>query len=339
MEAVRMKARDVMTRAVATARPDMPVREIAALLLAHVISAVPVIDDNGGPIGMVSEGDLVGRDEEARKARRDWWLTLLAEGTELNPDFLASLRRSETRAREIMSAPVVTVEEDTDIRDIARLLTEYRIKRVPVVRDGRVVGIVSRADLLRGMTAGETAPARPEAAETRHDFFARINHHFHPGHHGAAAPAAQPPSTAGGPLQAEDFRHLVADFHHQEAEHQSAARRAAAAQRRNQVKELIERHIHDDNWRTLLHQARQAAEHGEKESLLLRFPRELLSDGGRAVNAPEPDWPQTLRGEAAEIYRRWERDLKPRGFGIAARVLDFPGGMPGDIGLFLVWDA
>jgi hypothetical protein len=60
------------------------------------------------------------------------------------------------------------------------------------------------------------------------------------------------------------------------------------------------------------------------------------SDGGRAVNAPRADWPKTLRGEAAEIYLRREHDLKPHGFGIAARVLDFPGGMPGDIGLFLV---
>jgi hypothetical protein len=77
--------------------------------------------------------------------------------------------------------------------------------------------------------------------------------------------------------------------------------------------------------------------HGEKEAMLLRLPSHLCSDGGRAVNAPRADWPKTLRGEAAEIYLRWERDLKPHGFGISARVLEFPGGMPGDIGLFLVW--
>jgi len=71
--------------------------------------------------------------------------------------------------------------------------------------------------------------------------------------------------------------------------------------------------------------------------MLLRLPSQLCSDGDRAVNAPRADWPKTLRGEAAEIYLRWERDLKPHGFGISARVLDFPGGMPGDIGLFLVW--
>jgi hypothetical protein len=101
--------------------------------------------------------------------------------------------------------------------------------------------------------------------------------------------------------------------------------------------ELIDRHISDESWRALVHQARQAAEHGEKEFMVLRFPSQLCSDGGRAVNAAEPDWPVTLRGEAAEIYLRRERDLKLNGFRLAARVLDFPGGMPGDIGLFLVW--
>jgi hypothetical protein len=71
--------------------------------------------------------------------------------------------------------------------------------------------------------------------------------------------------------------------------------------------------------------------------MLLRFPGELCSDGGRAVNVPDPNWPQTLRGEAAEMYLRWERDLKPCGFHLAARIVDFPGGMPGNIGLFLIW--
>jgi hypothetical protein len=63
-----------------------------------------------------------------------------------------------------------------------------------------------------------------------------------------------------------------------------------------------------------LHNARQAAEHGQKELMLLHFPSQLCSDGGRAINAVEPNWPRSLRGEAAEIYLRWERDLKPHGF-------------------------
>ena len=90
------------------------------------------------------------------------------------------------------------------------------------------------------------------------------------------------------------------------------------------------------NWSTLVDQTLQAAEHGERKWMLLRLPSQLCSDGGRSVNAPRADWPKTLRGEAAEIYLRWERDLKAHGFGISASVLGFPGGTPGDIGLFLV---
>ncbi len=86
-----------------------------------------------------------------------------------------------------------------------------------------------------------------------------------------------------------------------------------------------------------LHQARAAAEHGEQEFMVLRFPADLCTDHGRAINAPQQDWPKTLRGEAAEIYLQWEHELKPRGFRLTARVLDFPDGKPGDIGLFLAW--
>ena len=86
-----------------------------------------------------------------------------------------------------------------------------------------------------------------------------------------------------------------------------------------------------------MHNARQAAENGQKEFMLLGFPSQLCSDGGRAINALEPNSPRTLRGGAAQIYMRWERNLKPHGFRLTARMLDFPGGIPGDIGLFLAW--
>ena len=79
------------------------------------------------------------------------------------------------------------------------------------------------------------------------------------------------------------------------------------------------------------------AESGDHEFLLLRFPSQLCADGGRAINSDLLDWPATPRGEAAELYLRWERDLRPGGFLLDARVLDYPVGMPGDIGLFLVW--
>ena len=140
-----MNAREVMASAVISATGDTPVRDIARLLLQNHISAVPILDKSGAPIGMVSEGDLLGRDETESSARREWWLTLLAEGESLGPDFLSSLRRPDRVASD-MSKPVITVGEDTDTGEIARTLAAYRIKRVPVVRNGQVVGIVSRGE-------------------------------------------------------------------------------------------------------------------------------------------------------------------------------------------------
>ena len=87
----------------------------------------------------------------------------------------------------------------------------------------------------------------------------------------------------------------------------------------------------------MLQNARAAAESGKAEYMLLRFPNQLCIDSGRAITNAESGWPGTLRGEAAELYLRWERELKPQGFSLYACVLEFPDGKPGDIGLFLTW--
>jgi len=337
-----MQARDVMTSEVVSVPPDMPVREIARALLEHRISAAPVVDDAGIVIGMVSEGDLVGRSEAERAARRDWWLTLLAEGEPLNPEFLAALRRDDRTARDVMSAPVISVGEDAELADIAALLSQYRVKRVPVVRDGRLVGIVSRADLLRAMVQGATPVAAAVPAERPHgqiaDLFATLDRRFFGGHAEApATPPAQPQDAAEEGLSVADFRSLVSGFERHRAEAAAASRRAAVERRSTEVRQLIDAHVHDDNWNVLVHRAREAAEHGERDFMLLRFPSDLCADGGRAINSALPEWPATLRGEAAELYRRWESGLKPRGFHLVARILDFPDGKPGDIGLFLGW--
>jgi hypothetical protein len=257
----------------------------------------------------------------------------------LNRDFLASLRRPERVARDVMSAPVITVGEETDTGEIARLLTTFRIKRVPVIRDGRIVGIVSRADLVRALAAEQPRPVARHNGGRVSGALAALDERFFHHHHAAEQPtqAELPHNQDDVRLTVADFRNLVADSEHKEIEHREEARRAAAAGRRQRVNELIEHHVSDENWRGLLHRAREAAEHGQKEFMLLRFPNQICSDGGRAINAAEPDWSATLRGEAAEIYLRWERDLRAPGFHLAARVLEFPGGMPGDIGLFLIW--
>src|SRR5215831_12911276 len=102
-----MKAKDVMTTEVVSVTPDTPTRIVASLLNSRGISAAPVIDAAGALVGMVSEGDLIGRNDSDRRARRDWWLTLLAEGEELHPNFLATLREPTQAVREVMSSPVV----------------------------------------------------------------------------------------------------------------------------------------------------------------------------------------------------------------------------------------
>ncbi|HEY1431662.1 MAG TPA: CBS domain-containing protein [Stellaceae bacterium] len=338
-----MKARDVMTSAVVSVSPETPISEVAKILRDNGISAVPVVDKAGAPVGMVSEGDLLGRNEADREARRDWWLTLLAEGETLSADFLGSLRAAERRAQDVMAAPVVTVGVEMEVSKIARLLTAYRIKRVPVLRDGRIVGIVSRADILRAVAA-EAAEQTKAADRSRgggqrtHPVASMERRSLHDQHEPEQAqPAEAPPVRDDTRLLAADFRRLAADHENQELQHRREQRRVAAEGRRRRVAELIEHHISEESWRSLIHQARLAAERGEKEFQLLRFPSQLCGDGGRAINAGEPHWPATLRGEAAEIYLRWERDLKPHDFRLSARVLDFPDGMPGDIGLLLTW--
>jgi CBS-domain-containing membrane protein len=334
-------ARDIMTTDVVSVSPTTPIREIARLLVTKHVSAVPVVDETGSPIGMVSEGDLIGRSEADREARRDWWLDILAEGEALNPEYLASLRPSAATAAIIMSAPVVTVEEATEITEIARLLEEYHIKRVPVLRDGRMAGIVSRADLVRAL-AFSAVQSKDDHRPTAHGLFATAvtaldQHVLAPQatHPKVMTPAA-PVSAA---ISAQHLRDLSEEYRHREREHRDQLQRAAANHLRDEVKELTEHHIDDDAWQELVARSVAAAEHGEKEFLLLRFPSALCSDGGRTINAPSPDWPRTLRGEAAEIYLRWERELRARGFHLSARVLEFPGGFPGDIGLFLTWNA
>ena len=151
-----MNARDVMSKPVVSVHPDTSTREIARLLVEKAITAVPVVDDNGAPIGMVSEGDLLHPERAAREAKHRSWLEILAEGEPISDELLAWLHSQDHSARAVMSSPVVTVSEDTEVGEIARVLVTHRIKRVPVVRDGRVTGIVARGDLLRALASSKS---------------------------------------------------------------------------------------------------------------------------------------------------------------------------------------
>ena len=139
-----------MTTPVITVSPQASVADLAALMLKHRISGAPVVDGKGRLQGIVSEGDLIRRIGAQSQRERSWWLSLL-----INPDE-AALRYVKSRgltARDVMTRVVVTVGERTPIGKIAALLEQHHIKRVPVVRGGDVVGIVSRANLLHGLAA------------------------------------------------------------------------------------------------------------------------------------------------------------------------------------------
>jgi CBS domain-containing protein len=161
-----MKAHEIMTTDVVTAGPDTTVREIAAMLWSRHVSAVPVVDADGRVLGIVSEGDLCRR-VAGEKGRRSWWLELLSREDAQARDYLKEHGR---RAEDVMTRRIVSVTEETPVAEIAELLDLHRIKRVPVLRDGKLAGIVSRADLVRALMAGKPttkAAASDNAIRTR----------------------------------------------------------------------------------------------------------------------------------------------------------------------------
>jgi len=157
----KMHASDVMTRNVITVDSGATVQDVAGLLSERGISGAPVVDASGRLVGIISEGDLLRRTEIGTNppgpVRRSWWLEDVA--TARARDYVKSHGRI---VRDIMTRDVVTVTDDTDLSEIARLLETNHIKRVPVLHDGEIVGIVSRSNLVRALSAAQT----PTAAAT-----------------------------------------------------------------------------------------------------------------------------------------------------------------------------
>ncbi len=146
-----MKARDVMVSPVVTVKPYSSVKDVAQTLLDRRISAVPVVDDDGKLVGMVSEGDLLHRTEADTERRRSWWLQALTEDATLAADFIKAHGRT---VADVMTRDVVTATPDTPLHEIAALLEAKMIKRVPIVENDQLVGIVSRANLIQAVASG-----------------------------------------------------------------------------------------------------------------------------------------------------------------------------------------
>jgi CBS domain-containing protein len=149
-----MQAQDVMTRDVVTVGPDATVGEIAAILVRHRISAVPVVSGDQQLIGIVTQTDLAHRSEMGTEKRRKWWLEIFAD-----PDVKAReyVKSHGARARDIMSRPVMCVQEGDSLAEVADALDRHRIRQVPVVSKGRIAGMISRADIVRKLAETRTA--------------------------------------------------------------------------------------------------------------------------------------------------------------------------------------
>lgn len=159
-----MQAVEVMTTKVITVGENASVAEVAKLLAEHAISAVPVVDADNRVIGMVSEGDLLYRTETRTEQRRSWWLEMMAPTNQLAGEYIKS---HSANVKDVMTRDVISVTDTTPLADIAILLEANRIKRVPVVRDGKLVGIVSRANLVRALAMSAAEPLSSAEVDDR----------------------------------------------------------------------------------------------------------------------------------------------------------------------------
>ena len=159
-----MRANQVMSRDVVTIPENASVYEAAFTLLNANISAAPVVDANGIVIGIVSESDLMRRPEIGTVPRRTLFDCLIADETVLARDYIRSHSR---RVTDVMTRKVVTANAHTRLKEIARLMSEHGIKRIPIVLEGRPIGIVSRANLLQGLIARSPQESESTPADER----------------------------------------------------------------------------------------------------------------------------------------------------------------------------
>lgn len=156
-----MRASDIMTGNVITITPDADLAEAVSLMITHGISALPVVRD-GAVVGILSEGDLLRRAETGTETRPSRWLQFVSSPERLAHDYI---RGHSRKVEHMMSQPVITVDAETPIADVAALLESKGIKRVPVLLDGRLIGIISRANLLRALASR----LRPATEQDRSD--------------------------------------------------------------------------------------------------------------------------------------------------------------------------
>ena len=152
-----MKAMDVMVRDVVTVTPSDKISDAIRLLAEHDVSALPVVNHDKTVVGIISEADLLHREEIGTEKQRSWWLEAMTPATTLAAEFAKSHGR---RVEEIMSTDIISASEDTPLGEIATLLEKHRIKRLPILRDGKLVGIVSRSNLIQALASLQSKTAK-----------------------------------------------------------------------------------------------------------------------------------------------------------------------------------
>ena len=168
-----MRAIDVMVRDVVTVHPDTDVAEAIKLLAENDVSALPVLDEEGNLVGVLSEADLIHRAEIGTEKHRPWWLEAVTGASTLAEEFAKSYGK---KVGEVMTDGVISVAEETPLFEIAALFERKRIKRVPVVKDGKLVGIVSRSNLIQALASviGRVDEHDDTDREIRLEFLARL---------------------------------------------------------------------------------------------------------------------------------------------------------------------
>jgi CBS domain-containing protein len=162
MERDVMKATDVMTHRVVWVGPDAPVSAAISLMLQHKVSGLPVVNDAGNVVGIVTEGDLLRRAETGTERQRKRWLEFLLGPGRVAVDYVHAHGR---KVADVMTAEPLTVIEDTPLTEVVDLMERRRVKRLPVVRGRRLVGIVSRANLLQAMASLLPVVAAPSPGD------------------------------------------------------------------------------------------------------------------------------------------------------------------------------
>jgi len=152
-----MRVSEVMTKDVLTIGPEAPIKDVARILVENRISGIPVCDIEGAVLGVVSEGDILWKEHDPRDARPGSPLGWIVDGS---PNFAGYVKSGAREARQAMSSPAVTIAPYEPVAEAARLMCEQHVNRLPVVRDGRLVGIVTRSDLVRAFVRPDTELVR-----------------------------------------------------------------------------------------------------------------------------------------------------------------------------------